>query len=139
MNDGFLYGTHWFTLQCAFFMLMLVAAEVAFRLGRNSKASTRVETTSPVSTVVAALLGVLALLLGFTISMAVSRFEVRKQLVLDEANAIQTSCLRARLLPAPEGPRDRESSAQPFLSALFKIRGAEKKPRNILLRVESVE
>jgi hypothetical protein len=36
--------------------------------------------------------------------MAVSRFEVRKQLVLDEANAIGTSCLRAQLLPAPEGP-----------------------------------
>jgi hypothetical protein len=35
--------------------------------------------------------------------MAVSRFESRKQLVLDEANAIGTSFLRAELLPAPEG------------------------------------
>ena len=35
-------------------------------------------------------------------SMAVSRFEVRKQLVLDEANAIETSCLRTELFPAPE-------------------------------------
>jgi hypothetical protein len=36
--------------------------------------------------------------------MAVSRFEVRKQLVLEEADAIGTSCLRTQLLPAPAGP-----------------------------------
>ncbi len=48
------------------------------------------------------ILTVLGLLLGFTMSTAVARFEVRKQLVLDEANAIQTSYLRTSLLPAPE-------------------------------------
>jgi hypothetical protein len=36
--------------------------------------------------------------------MAVSRFETRKQLVLDEANAISTSGHRPQLLPAPTGP-----------------------------------
>jgi hypothetical protein len=36
-------------------------------------------------------------------SMAVSRFEARRQLVLDEANAIGASCLRANLLPQAEG------------------------------------
>jgi len=35
-------------------------------------------------------------------SMAVTRFEVRKQLVLEEANAIGTSYLRTQLLPGPE-------------------------------------
>ena len=50
----------------------------------------------------AAILGVLGLLLGFTMPMAVSRCEVRKELVLDEANAIGTSYLRTELLPAPE-------------------------------------
>jgi hypothetical protein len=48
------------------------------------------------------ILAVLGLLLGFTMSMAVTRFEVRKQLVLEEANAIGTSYLRTQLLPAPE-------------------------------------
>lgn len=47
------------------------------------------------------MLGLLALLLGFTFAMAMSRFEVRKQLVLDEANAIGTTFLRAQLLPPP--------------------------------------
>jgi membrane-bound inhibitor of C-type lysozyme len=45
-----------------------------------------------------------ALLLGFSLSMAVSRFDVRGQLVQAEATAIGTAHLRARLLPAPEGP-----------------------------------
>ena len=51
----------------------------------------------------------MALLLGFSLSMAVSRFDVRGQLVQAEATAIGTAHLRARLLPAPEGPalRDR--------------------------------
>jgi hypothetical protein len=104
LKEGFLYGTHEAIIQCAFFALMLAATEVGFRLGCKSEAGTPAETWSPIATVEAALLGVLALLLGFTMSMAVSRFETRRQLVIDEANAIGTSLLRAKLLPAPEGP-----------------------------------
>ena len=104
MNEGFLYGTNEAIIQCAFFTLMLVASEAGFRLGRKVESSTPAQTKAQISTVEAAILGILGLLLGFTMSMAVSRFEVRKQLVLDEANAIGTSLLRAQLLAAPEGP-----------------------------------
>jgi hypothetical protein len=37
-----------------------------------------------------AALGLLALLLGFSFSLALSRYEVRRNLVLQEANAIGT-------------------------------------------------
>ncbi len=104
MNEGLLYGTHEVIIQCALFALMLATTEVGFRLGSKIEASTPADTKSQISTVEAAVLGVLALLLGFTMSMAVSRFDVRRQLLLDEANAIRTSSLRAQLLPAPEGP-----------------------------------
>jgi hypothetical protein len=104
LKQGLLYGTHAAIIQCTFFALMLAATEVGFRLGRKSEADMPAETRSPIATVEAALLGVLALLLGFTMSMAVSRFEARRQLVIDEANAIGTSLLRAQLLPTPEGP-----------------------------------
>ena len=103
MNEGFLYGTHEVLIQCAFLMLMLAASETGFRLGRTLEGSTTTQTKSQIAIIEAAILGVLALLLGFTMSMAVSRFAVRKQLVLDEANAIGTSLLRAQLLPSPEG------------------------------------
>ncbi|MGB7439405.1 MAG: hypothetical protein WBR26_21320 [Candidatus Acidiferrum sp.] len=103
MNAGFLYGANEIIIFCVFFALMLAATEAGFRLGRRSAETTADKTKSIVSTVEAAMLGVLGLLLGFTMSMAVSRFEARKQLVLDEANAIGTSCLRTELLPAAEG------------------------------------
>jgi len=104
VNEGLLYGTHEVIIQVAFFALMLAATELGFRLGSKVQGKTSADTKSQISTVAAAVLGVLALLLGFTMSMAVSRFDVRKQLLLGEANAINTSLLRAQLLPAPEGP-----------------------------------
>jgi hypothetical protein len=55
--------------------------------------------------IVSAVLGLLALLLGFTFSLAVDRFETRRHLVLEEANAIGTAYLRAQLLPEPHRAR----------------------------------
>lgn len=54
-----------------------------------------------VSTLEGAILGLLALMIGFTFAMALSRFEARRDAVVNEANAIGTAALRARLLPAP--------------------------------------
>ena len=48
-----------------------------------------------------AVLGLLALLLGFTFSLALNRYETRRELVVQEANAIGTTWLRARLLEEP--------------------------------------
>lgn len=50
--------------------------------------------------VVSASLGLLALLLGFTVSMAVSRYDLRRQATLHEANAIGTFLYRTDLMPA---------------------------------------
>ena len=48
------------------------------------------------------LLGLLALLLSFTFSMAVGRYEDRRKIVVNEANAIGTAFLRADTLPQDE-------------------------------------
>ena len=55
--------------------------------------------------VVSAVLGLLALLMGFTFALAVDRFEARRALVLEEANAIGTAYLRTQLLPQPHRER----------------------------------
>lgn len=47
------------------------------------------------------MLGLLALLIGFTFLMALTRFEERREAVLNEANTIGTTALRARLLSEP--------------------------------------
>jgi hypothetical protein len=51
-----------------------------------------------VSTLEGAVIGLLALIVGFTFAMALARFEARQDAVLSEANAIGTTALRARLL-----------------------------------------
>lgn len=104
VRGGFQYGTHEILIYCVFFVSMMAATEIGFRFGRWSEAIVPEAAKDHLSTIEAAILGILALLLGFTMSMAVTRFEARRQLVVDEANAIGTSSLRTQLLPAPEGP-----------------------------------
>jgi hypothetical protein len=55
--------------------------------------------------ILSSVLGLLALLLGFTFSLAVDRYDARRVLVLTEANAIGTAYLRAQLLPEPHRAR----------------------------------
>jgi hypothetical protein len=54
---------------------------------------------------VADALALLAFMLGFTFGLAASRFDVRRGLVIDEANAIGTTSSRGGLLPEPLGRR----------------------------------
>jgi hypothetical protein len=57
--------------------------------------------------ILAAALTLLGLIIGFSFSMAVTRYDLRKTLEEAEANAIGTEYLRADLLPAPEAARVR--------------------------------
>lgn len=56
----------------------------------------------------AATLTLLGLLIGFTFSMAISRYDQRKNYEAEEANAIGTEYVRADLLPGANGARVRE-------------------------------
>ncbi len=78
-------------------VLILGAGEVGNRLGERAAR----RGAPGVATLEAAILGLLALMIGFTFSMALSRFEARRDGVVVEAAAIGTTALRARLLPAP--------------------------------------
>ena len=77
--------------------VILAVSEIGWQLGL------RVEGRggSNISTLESAMLGLLALIIAFTFSMALSRFEARRDAVLNEANSIGTTALRARLLPEP--------------------------------------
>ncbi len=57
--------------------------------------------------ILAATLTLLGLIIGFTFSMAIARYDQRKNLEEEEANAIGTEYVRADLLPAAEGARVR--------------------------------
>jgi MFS superfamily sulfate permease-like transporter len=53
------------------------------------------------SPVMSAVIGLLALLLAFTFNMGIERYNVRRDLVLQEANALGTTYLRLQLLDLP--------------------------------------
>jgi hypothetical protein len=76
--------------------------EGGYRLGKWRRSHTSDEKELPVGAMVASILGLVALVLGFTFSLAASRFDARRMAVLEEANAIGTAELRSRLLPEPE-------------------------------------
>jgi hypothetical protein len=65
------------------------------------------EEAGSVGLVVGAVLAMLAFILAFTFGIAANRFDARKQLLLDEVNAIGTAVLRAGLLPEPQRAESR--------------------------------
>jgi len=85
-----------------------LALEGGYRFGQWRHARTTEEKETPVGAIVASILALFAFMLAFTFGMAGSRFEARRDVVLEEANAIGTAYLRTRLLPEPQ----RSSSAK---------------------------
>ncbi len=87
----------------------LLAAAAA--LGRAWRARVDREEKDPgdPAIMISASLGLMALLLGFTVSMAVNRFDNRRAAVVQEANAIGTFLLRADLMPTNERYRTLQS------------------------------
>jgi hypothetical protein len=81
-------------------LLLATFFEMAFYLARRRRAPHQ-SASGQSSAVVGGLLSLLAFSLGITFGMASDRFSARKQLVIDEANAIGTAWLRAKALPAP--------------------------------------
>jgi len=67
--------------------------------GRHLRA--RAELREPFGVLQAALLGLVALILAFGLSMAVGRYDSRRAAVVDDANAIGTTYLRAQTLREP--------------------------------------
>jgi len=80
-------------------LALAVCAEIGVRLGLRVHASRDAARKGTIGGIQAAVLGLLGLLLGFTFAMAVSRFDTRRALVVQDANAVGTAYLRASLLP----------------------------------------
>jgi hypothetical protein len=89
-------------------VVLLLFVEVGYRLGGYRRRRSEQEKEGPVGAMVAATIGLLAFMLAFTFGLSASRFEARKQMVVEEANAIGTTFLRAGLLPGDRGAKVRE-------------------------------
>jgi hypothetical protein len=89
------------------FVLLFLAAYVGDLL-RNEVLPLGEDGREDFSVVLGATLTLLALLIGFSFSMAVSRYDQRKNYEEAEANAIGTEYVRADLLPAADAARVRD-------------------------------
>jgi hypothetical protein len=84
-----------------FALVSFVAYEIGFQVGHWYQARTPGVQEGPTGVLVGSILALLAFLLAITMGMASDRFDTRRGLVLEEANTIQTTYLRAGYLPEP--------------------------------------
>jgi Protein of unknown function (DUF4239) len=140
----------WLDSQDAWFIVlllviaMLLAAELAFRLGHHLNAKVINVDKWHFGIVLGSLLGLLALLLSFTFSMAAQRYEARRQLMVEDAAAIGALYLRSSALPDSQRRQimpllrqyaDLRSEAVPMPDHLAKFEDSEAQSRALLLKL----
>ncbi len=92
----------------ALFAGSLILQEIGRRLGTRHAANVPGGAPAGLGAIESAVFALMGLLLAFTLSGALQRFDARRQLIVDEANAIRTVNLRIDLLPAGAQPALRQ-------------------------------
>jgi len=80
-------------------ILVFVAHEIGHRVGILASRQAGAEKESTTGATSGAILGLVAFMLAFTFGIAADRYDMRKALVREEANAIATAYLRTDFLP----------------------------------------
>ncbi|HEX9252761.1 MAG TPA: hypothetical protein VF870_11005 [Ignavibacteriaceae bacterium] len=75
---------------------------IGYRVGIYVQNRRKITKDAKLGSIIGAMLGLLAFILAFTFGAATSRFDDKKQLLLDEVNAIGTTFLRTDFLAQPE-------------------------------------
>jgi len=88
-------------------LFFLLALEAGFRMGRVVQTRWPDGSQAGVGMVAGAALATLGFLLAFVTGIAMGNFNDRRHLVVDEANAIATTYLRAGYLPEPASEQSR--------------------------------
>ena len=86
------------------FLGLLLCLELGRRIGHRRLARDPEAAPVGVGALEGAVFGLLGLLIAFTFSGAAARFDARRQLVVEEANAIGTAYLRLDVLPSDAQP-----------------------------------
>jgi hypothetical protein len=94
-------------LAAGLFLGILVCLELGYRAGRRAADKHPEWAHEGIGVIEAAVFALLGLLLGFSFSGATSRLDAKRQLIVQEANAIGTAYLRIDELPAAEQPEVR--------------------------------
>jgi hypothetical protein len=81
--------------------LVLLSIYGGILLAHFQKKHFQKDQETSISAIVGPTTALLAFLLAFTFGLTASRYDARRQLLLDEVNAIETTFLRAGLIPGP--------------------------------------
>jgi len=103
---------------------LLIIYELGDVLGRRRHNGAREARKAQADLLVPSLLGLLSLLLAFSLNIVQNRFDRRKALLLDDANAIGTTYLRAKTLPPPYD-REIEALLHEYISFRVEARDPE--------------
>lgn len=101
----------WILAVLGLFVGMLSLIELGRRLGQRRMARNLEGARAGLGAVEGAVFGLLGLLIAFTFQGAASRFDTRRALIVEEANAVSTAWARLDMLPV---------AAQPPLRDLFR-------------------
>jgi len=115
----------WWTLFSALslFAGMVLCLDIGFRIARRSASEHPGSTHEGVGAMEAAVFALLGLLLGFSFAGGTSRLDARRQLIIQEANAIGTAYLRLDLLPPTAQPEMRRRFRE-YVDARLRVFGA---------------
>jgi hypothetical protein len=80
-------------------IIVMLAIEAGYRLGRAAHRRSEDEKESPVSAIASTILGLSAFMLAFTFGIVSERHDAKKGLVRDDAIAIRTAWQRSDFLP----------------------------------------
>jgi hypothetical protein len=87
---------------------MLILLEAGYRLRLNWRVKEAEAERSSLAPIEGGIFALFGLLMAFTFSGAASRFDAKRSLVGQEANAIETAYLRIEMLPSDTQPKLRE-------------------------------
>ena len=88
-------------IAAIFFIAMMIAMEIAFHVGRSRRQTWRDPEKGGGGIVQTSLFAILGLVLAFTYSASLDKYETRKAALVNEANAIGTAFYRADLAVEP--------------------------------------
>lgn len=100
MNEGWFTAFDTFGLLIFTWFLLGVISTLTYHYGKRDRDKLKV---NPSDMIPSSILGLLALILGFTFSLVVQRYESRRALAVKEANAISTAYMRGTLLHPVDG------------------------------------
>lgn len=100
MSEGWHIRFDSFGMLISTWLFLGVISALTYHYGKYDRNKERV---NPSDMIPSSILGLLALILGFTFSLVVQRYESRRALAVEEANAISTAYIRGTLLHPVKG------------------------------------